>query len=96
MYSVIQSVHVMLHTFMHQWQNCMAVLMILVFYTSGTCGLQINLLCYVLAHVDQYDRNYLTFTEGCYGYKSFFTIDDALIVPLKMAPLQGSLPRNMT
>ena len=41
---------------MHQWQNCMAALMILVFYTSGTCGLQMNLLCYVLAHVDQYDR----------------------------------------
>ena len=95
MYSAIQSVHVTSHTFMHQWQNCMAALMNLVFY--DTCGLQINLLCYVLlAHVDQYDRNYFTFTEGCYGYKSFFTIDDALIVPLKMAPLQGSLPRNMT
>ena len=74
----------------------MSELMTLVFYTSGTCGLQINLLCYVLAHVDQYDKNSLTFTEGCYGCKSFFTIYDASIVPLKMVPLQGSLLRKMT
>ena len=30
-----------------QLQNCMAALMTLVFYNFGTCGLQINLFCYV-------------------------------------------------
>ena len=59
MYSAIQSVHAMSYIYASV-ANRMAVLMTLVFYTSGTCGLQINLLCYVLAHVDQYVRNYLT------------------------------------
>ena len=42
-------------------QNCMAALMTLVFYTFGTCGLQINLFCCVPAHVDQHSRKYLTY-----------------------------------
>ena len=59
--------------------------MTLVFYTFGTCGLQINLFCYVPAHVDQHNKVFDLYAEGYYGYKGFFTIDDAAIVLLKMA-----------
>ena len=93
----IQSVHVMSHTLMYiilvvKLYGSIDDSHILVFMVLVVC---IVCYMYVLAHVDQYNGTHLTYTDGGYGYKSFFTMADASIVPLKIASLYKGIYREI-